>query len=386
MTTPHPGLSGGPVYLDYNATTPVDPSVAAVALPYLHTQFGNPSSSHRYADAPRAAISQSREQVAALLGCRAEEIVYTGGGSEGDTLALRGVVLAHGGRGDHVITQQTEHPAVLQTCRSLQRLHGVRVTYLRADQYGLVDPGDLEEAITPRTVLVSIMHANNETGTVQPIRDLAAITRRHGVLLHSDAAQSVGKIPVSVEELGIDLLSIAGHKLYAPKGVGALYVRAGVRLEPSVYGGGQERGVRAGTENVALIAALGQAALIARTELPDSQTRLRRLRDLLQARLQERLHGRVRLNGHPTHRLPNTLNVSIDGAGGEQLLAATPGVAASTGSACHEGHDEPSGVLLAMGMSRERALSAVRLSVGRWTSEEDVEYATAALAQGSAQI
>jgi cysteine desulfurase len=386
MTMTHPGLADGPIYLDYNATTPVDPRAVEAALPYLSTHFGNPSSAHAYAEQPRRAVAAARAEVAALLGCAPEEVVLTGGGSEADNLAIRGAALASHLRGGHVITQETEHPGVLGVCRALERLHGVRVSYLSVDASGRVSPAELEAAITPRTVLVSIMHANNETGTLQPIADLARIAHEHGALFHTDAAQSVGKIQTRVDELGVDMLTVAGHKLYAPKGIGALYVRAGVELEPVVYGGGQERGLRAGTENVALAVALGAAARIAREDLGASGDRLRRLRDLLEARLEERLRGRLSVHGHPTERLPTTLNVGIEGVRGEALLAAAPLVAASTGSACHEGVHEPSPVLLAMGVPAERALSALRLSVGRWTSEDDVEQAARHLAGAARRL
>jgi cysteine desulfurase len=365
-----PGLEGRPIYLDYNATTPVDPRVIDAAMPYLTTEFGNPASAHHFAQAPRHAVTEAREQLAALLGCASDDVVFTAGGSESDTLAIRGAALAHPDRGDHIITQRTEHPAVLAACRDLERHHGFRVTYLPIDGDGQVDPAALAEAITDRTVLASIMHANNETGTLQPIAELAAIARARGVLFHTD-----------VPDLGVDLLTVAGHKLYAPKGVGALYIRPGTRIEPLIGGGGQERGLRAGTENVAYIAALGMAAHLSHEELPTSPTRLRRLRDLLQRHLEERFDPvRVRLNGHPTDRLPNTLNVSIDGASGADLLAAAPRLAAATGSACHEGTPDPSGVLLAMGLSPERARSAIRLALGRWTTETDVEQGAAILA------
>jgi cysteine desulfurase len=375
----HDGLTGNPIYLDYNATTPVDPAVAREALPYLAIEFGNPSSGHHYGQAPRHAVAAARESVALLLDCAPEEIVFTGGGSEGDTLAIRGAALGPDSRGGHVITQRTEHPAVLATCRSLARLHDFLVTYLPVDERGLVDPAALAEAITPRTTLVSIMHANNETGTIQPLRELADITHAHGALFHADAAQSVGKVPVSVQELGVDLLTVAGHKFYAPKGIGALYVRSGLRLEPTVYGGGQERGLRGGTENVAFVVALGAAARIAADDLPASEKRLRYLRDLLHQRLAAQLPGRVELNGHPTCRLPNTLNISIDGMSGDRLLADTPGVAASTGSACHADSTDPSPVLAALGLTRPRALAAIRLSVGRWTTEADIDMAASLL-------
>jgi cysteine desulfurase len=376
----HPGLLGRPIYLDYNATTPVDPAVAEAALPYLQVHFGNPSSTHAYADRPRQAVAAARQRLADLLGCAPGEIIFTGSGSEADTLAIHGVALARRGRGDHLITQATEHPAVLQACRALAERHGFHLTILPVDRHGQVDPATLQAAITARTVLVTIQHANSETGTIQPLRELAEIAHAHGVLVHSDAAQSVGKVPVAVDELGVDLLTVVGHKLYAPKGVGALYVRDGVALAPVIFGGGQERGLRAGTENVALIVALGVAAAIAAERLGAEQPRLRSLRDRLHQRLVERLAGAVQPNGHPSERLPNTLNVSIDGVIGQQLLAAIPQLAASTGAACHAADPEPSGVLLAMGLARERALGALRLTLGRWTTQPEVDTAAELLA------
>jgi cysteine desulfurase len=377
---PHPGLLGGPIYLDYNATTPVDPAVVQAALPYLQAHFGNPSSTHAYADRPRRAVAAARQRLADLLGCAPGEVIFTGSGSEADTLAIHGLALALRGRGDHLITQATEHPAVLQACRALAERHGFHLSILPVDQHGRLEAATLGAAITARTVLVSIQHANSETGTIQPIRELAEVAHARGVLVHSDAAQSVGKVPVAVDELGVDLLTVVGHKLYAPKGVGALYVRHGVPLEPVLFGGGQERGLRAGTENVALIVALGVAAAIAAERLGAEQPRQRGLRDRLHQRLVERLAGAVRHNGHLTQRLPNTLNLSIDGVIGQQLLAAVPQLAASTGSACHAADPEPSGVLLAMGLARERALGALRLTLGRWTTQAEVDTAAELLA------
>jgi len=376
MTSPLPER---PIFLDYLATSPVDPRVADAALPYLTAHFGNPSSGHTFGTTAAAALARARASVAALLGTTPANVVFTGGGSEADTLAIRGAALAHRARGGHVITQPTEHPAVLAACDALARLYDYRITQLPVDEHGLVDPADLDGAIADDTVLVSIMHANNETGTIQPISALADVAHRHGVLFHTDAAQTVGKIPVSVSELGVDLLTVTGHKLYAPKGVGALYVADGVALEPLIYGGGQERGLRAGTENVALIVALGAATDIAREHLGDEAVRVQQLRDLLHRKLATGLPGRVHLNGHSERRLPNTLNVSIDGVRGPDLLAAVPNIAASTGSACHEGVDRPSPVLTAIGLPAERAMGAIRLSLGRWTSENDVRAAADAL-------
>lgn len=373
------------VYLDYNATTPVDPRVVEAAMPFLTTEFGNPSSSHRYGDAPRRAVDGARDRLAELLDCRPGEIVFTASGSESDALAIRGAALGRGGRG-HIVTSAIEHPAVLAACEALERLHEYRITRLAPDEDGRVDPVALDNAMSPDTVLVSIMHANNETGTIQPIRALADVAHAHGALFHTDAAQTVGKIPVSVAALGVDLLTVAGHKMYAPKGIGALYVRDGLALEPVIPGGGQERGLRAGTENTAYIAALGVAAELARTHGEAEAARIRELRDRLWAQLTGALPGRVQLNGHDTERLPNTLNISVDGLGGAALLAQVPDIAASTGSACHSGSTAPSSVLLAMGLSEQRAAGAVRLSLGRWTTDDDVRTAATLLARAAAEL
>jgi cysteine desulfurase len=382
VTSAHPALAGGPVYLDYNATTPVDPRVVEAMLPHLTTHFGNPSSAHAYAEPAHAALDRARDHVAALLGTVGERIVFSGSGSEANNLALRGAVLASGVDRPHLVTQSTEHPAVLNTCRALARLHGVDVTILPVDSDGLVDPADLAAAISPRTVLVTIMSANNETGVLQPVTELARVAHDHGVLFHTDAAQIAGKLPLDVAALDVDLLTVVGHKMYAPKGIAALYVRAGVALEPIIYGGGQEHGLRAGTENIASAVALGAAARLAAADLAaGGHHRLRALRDRLHRGIADALPGRVLLNGAADRRLPNTLNVSIAGTRGDELLAAAPGLAASTGSACHAGSTEPSPVLQAMGLDRERALSAVRLSLGRWTTDEDVDHATRLLAK-----
>ena len=381
-----PSLQAGPIYLDYNATTQVDPAVVGAMLPYLSMHFGNPSSTHTYGHAAHEAVVTARKQVASLLGCSSSEITFTGGGSESDNLAIRGVALARQYLGNHIITQVTEHPAVLNTCRALERLHGFRVTYLPVDEHGQVDPAQVEVVMDDKTVLVTVMHANNETGTLQPIKQVADIAHRHGALVHTDASQSVGKIPVCIDELGVDLLTIAGHKVYAPKGIGALYIRRGLELEPVIYGGGQEAGRRSGTENVAYIVALGTACMLAQEQLPEGQSRFQRLRDQLQRQLERYVPSRVFLNGHMTERLPNTLNVSIEGVIGEEVLAATPEIASSTGSACHEDSTDPSPVLMAMGMSRERALGALRLTLGRWTTEDEVERAARLLARSIASL
>ncbi|HEY1348886.1 MAG TPA: cysteine desulfurase family protein [Ktedonobacteraceae bacterium] len=384
----HPGLVDGPIYLDYNATTPVDPQVVMAMLPYLQMHFGNPSSRHAYGRAAHEAMAQARRQVSDLLACAPEEILFSGGGSESDNLAIRGVALGRRKRGRHLVTQATEHPAVLNACDALRRLHGFEISVLPVDADGQVRLADLEAALREDTQLVSIMHANNETGTLQPLVAIAEIVHRRGALLHSDAAQTVGKLPVHPRELGVDLLTLAGHKLYAPKGIGALYVRQELRpwLEPVIYGGGQEGGQRAGTESIASIVALGKACELAAADLPLAVQELRELRDYLHSLLTRALPGRVHLNGHPVERLPNTLNVSIAGSMGEDLLAAIPALACSTGSACHEGHNEPSPVLSAMNVPRTRALAAVRLSVGRWTSRAGLEQAAELLSAAACGV
>ncbi|WP_280304393.1 cysteine desulfurase family protein [Nocardia abscessus] len=344
-----PGPADRPVYLDYNATTPVDPRVLAAMLPYLTASFGNPSSSHAYGADPAAALATARAQLAAVIGARPTEIVFTGSGSEANLLALRGAAVRTPGA--HILTQATEHPAVLQTCQALARLYGVRVTVLPVGADGRLDPATLAVALRDgEATLVSVMAANNETGALQPIQELAALAHHHGALFHCDAAQAAGKIPLDVTALGVDLLTVVGHKMYAPKGIGALYIRDGVELEPVVYGGGQEHGLRAGTENVASTVGFGAAAVLAADDLATrTPTRLAGLRDELHQRLAAALPGRVHLNG-PTHqRLPNTLNISIDGTRGHEILTAAPDIAASTGSACHSGTHTPSPVLEAMG-------------------------------------
>lgn len=387
-----------PVYADYNGTTPVDPRVFDAMVPFLSAHFGNPSSSHGFGTAPAEAVALARARIASLIGAASDdEIVFTGSGTEADHLAIRGVLRAALSTSDtggpnpatgsrtaearpHIVIQETEHPAVLAAAEVVAE-NGVDVTTLPVDSDGLVGTASLARALRPSTVLVSIMHANNETGAIQPIAALARTARAAGVLFHTDAAQSVGKVPVDVDELGVDLLTVVGHKLYAPKGVGALYVRAGTRIQALLPGGGQEGGLRGGTENVAGIVAFGEAARLAGEDLGGGgPERMRRLRDELEAGLAELLPGRVLLNGPRDARLPQTLNVSIAGARGVDVLSGTASVAASTGSACHAGTDAPSPVLTAMGMGGGRAMGALRLSLGRWTTAEDVRRIAEALA------
>ena len=363
-----------PIYLDHNASTPLDPRVADAMRVALEADYGNPSSPHWAGIPARALLEQSREQVAALLDCRPDEIVFTSGGSESNNLAIKGSFFAHAGRPAHFVTSAVEHPSVTEPCRFIERL-GARVTRLAVDGAGLVDPDDLRRAIAPDTVLVSIMHANNETGTIEPIEACAQVAREHGVPFHTDAAQTAGKIPTRVGVLGVDLLTIAGHKLYAPKGVGAMYLRSGIALESLIHGAGHERGLRAGTESVLLAAGLGTACRLARDL--DWTVRVRELRDRLWNALRDPLGDRIRMNGHADLRLPNTLNVSFVGLIGADVLAAAQGVAASTGSACHSGRIETSPVLRAMGVSETMAAGAVRFSLGRGTTADDVDEAAA---------
>ena len=386
----HPALASRPVYLDYNATTPVDPRVVEAMHGALSADFGNPSSTHAYGEGPRRLLARARAQVAALLGAHPGEIVFIASGTEADALTVRGAVLARAssmfGR-PHVVTQVTEHPAVLSACAHLRRWHDVDVTYVDVDRHGRVDPHDVRAAMTPSTVLVTVMHANNETGTMQPIADIAEVTRSRGVLLHTDAAQSAGKVALDVDDLGVDLLTVVGHKMYAPKGMAILYVRDGVTLEPLVGGGDQERGLRAGTENVALAVALGTAADLAERALAAGETaRLTALRDQLHAQLAARLPGHVHLHGHPTHRLPNTLNVRVDGITGLRAsrrrprgrrvhgcrvpLGRAPALVRTARSRC----DPPAG------------LGAVRLSLGRWTTPGAVSTASSALAMAAGSV
>jgi cysteine desulfurase len=365
---------GKPVYLDYNATTPIDPSVREAMLPYLAEHFGNPSSSYIYGQRAKEAVEKARGQVAALIGTTPEEIVFTSGGSESNNHAIIGAALANTQKRRHIITSRIEHPAVLNTCRYLEERLGFRVTYLPVDGYGLVNPEDIRHAITKDTVLITIMHTNNEVGTIEPLEGISEIAKGAGILLHTDAAQSCGKIKVDVNRLRVDLLTIAGHKLYAPKGVGALFIRSGTGIDSLIHGAGQERGKRAGTENVPYMVGLGVACEIASTALPDYEKKVKHLRDRLQANIEAGLEkGRVRLNGHPEKRLPNTLNLSIQGIVGETLLSQIPEISASTGAACHAGSTEPSSVLLEMGLGRELALGALRLTLGRWSTQEEID-------------
>jgi len=371
-----------PIYLDHNATTPIAREVAETMAPYLYEHFGNPSSSHPYGVATKRAVEAARAQVAGLLGCHPNEVIFTSGGTESNNYAIKGVALSAikgavpSGRGKHIITSAVEHPAVIEVCHWLEE-QGFRITVLPVDRYGMVDLDDLEQAITPDTLLVSVMHANNEVGTVQPVAQMAEIAHRAGALMHTDAAQSVGKLPVNVDQLGVDLLSIAGHKVYAPKGIGALYVRTGVELAPLIHGAGHEGGRRPGTENVLEIVGLGKACQIAGRDLERNMAHFQAMSDRLHAGLVRELGDEaVRLNGHPEHRLPNTVSLSFRGVEANTLLSEVgEQVAASAGAACHADQVDVSAVLEAMQVPVEWAMGTVRFSVGRDTTAEQVDRA-----------
>ncbi len=362
------------VYLDHAATTPVHPAVAEAMARCLAETYGNPSSIHGFGREAKKAVEAAREQVAALIGARPQEIVFTSGGTEADNLAVLGAARARRDRGNHVITSAVEHHAVLDACEHLAGREGFRVTVLPVDGAGRVDPDELRRALTPETVLVSVMLANNEVGTVQPIRELAAIAKAAGALFHTDAVQGAGQIPVDVDALGVDLLSLSAHKFYGPKGAGALYVRKGVRLQPLVHGGGQERRLRPGTPNVPGIAGLGVAAELARREMAERAAHVARLRERLLAGLLERVPD-LAVNGHPEERLPGLLNVSVLGVEGESILLNLDlkGIAASSGSACAAGSTEPSHVLKAMGLAPAALHGALRFSLGRGNTDADVD-------------
>ena len=370
------------IYLDFNASTPIAPEAADAMRGVLAEPFGNPSSGHWAGEQAKRAVEKARAQVAALLECRPNEIVFTSGGSEANNHALKGVFFAKGQTKAHFITTQVEHPAIINPCRFLERL-GATVSYLPVDGYGRVDPEEVRRAITPETILISVMHANNEVGTIQPIPDIARIAREQGILFHTDAAQSVGKVAVRIDELGVDLLSVAGHKLYGPKGVGALFVREHVRLEPLIHGASHELGRRAGTENILLDVGLGAACATAQSWL--GMESVQPLRDLFWNMLQDAFGDRIALNGHPAERLPNTLNVNFIGRAGSEILARVENLAASTGSACHSGSVELSPVLKAMKVPPQIGMGAIRFSLGRTTTREEIESTVALLAKAVAQ-
>ncbi len=362
-----------PIYLDYNATTPIDPEVAEAMRPFLYDNFGNPSSHHWYGAQARKAVEGARLQIAALIGCKVDEIIFTSGGSESNNHAIKGAALANRSRGNHIIATAIEHPAVTEVCKHLEH-RGFRVTYLPVDAEGLLDPADVARAVTPQTILITVMHANNEVGTIQPVAEVAAIARAHGISMHTDAAQSLGKIPTLVDDLGVDLLSIAGHKLYAPKGIGALYIRRGVKLDKLIHGADHEQNLRAGTESVLLAVGLGKACEIAGRDLERNMKRMQATRDRLHEALANEIEG-IKLNGHESKRLPNTLSLSFANIEADTLLSEIEGVAASAGAACHSDSVDLSPTLTAMGVPLEYAMGAIRFSTGRTTSEEEIDRA-----------
>jgi cysteine desulfurase len=372
MTT----IAAKPVYLDNNGTTPVDPAVLTAMLPYLGDEFGNPSSAHALGRRAREAVEAARAEIASLIGASPDEILFTSGGTESSNIAIRGAASANPAR-NAIVTTAIEHPATEACCAYLES-QGKKVTRITPDADAIVDPEKFLVAIDDNTALATIIHAQNETGTLQPVAEISAAARRHGATIHADAAQSVGKIAVDVDELGVDLLSIAGHKLYAPKGIGALYIRRGIDLPPLLLGAGQEHGRRPGTENVAYIVALGEACRIAKAHLQTGLHELKNLADELDGRLRREIPG-IRLVGHPVQRLPNTLNVLFPGVSGRRLLECCPGVFASNGSACHADSEEPSAILTAVGIPPHEALGSVRLSLGRHTSGADIEIAASQL-------
>lgn len=367
------------IYLDYNATTPIDPQVGEAMLPYVHGLFGNPSSSHSFGLAAREGVDLARRQVAGLLGCSAEELIFTSGGTEANNHAIKGIAFAHRQRGNHIITSAVEHPAVTEVCRYLEAL-GFRVTYLPVDGQGLVDVDQLKGALTAETILVTIMHANNEVGAIEPISEIAEAAHSVGVLVHTDCAQSVGKIPVNVDDLGVDLLSIAGHKLYAPKGIGALCIKSGTELEKFMHGASHEQNRRAGTENVIEMVGLGAACQLIHQNLAEYANHMRVMRDRLEGKLLQ-CGVDARVNGHLHQRLPNTSSVSFRGLEADRILASLPTVAASAGAACHSDQVELSHVLSAMAVPLEYAMGTIRFSVGRFTTVEEIDRAVAEVIQ-----
>jgi cysteine desulfurase len=361
------------IYLDHNATTPIAPEVAQAMKPYSGAQFGNPSSGYPMGRAAKQALEEARAHVAKLLGCLSTEIVFTSGGTESNNMVIKGIAHSLSDKGRHIITTTIEHPAITNPCLFLHS-QGYKVTFVRVDSTGLVDPSAVKDAIRPDTILISIMHANNETGTIEPIAEIGAIAKKAGVLFHTDAAQSAGKIPVQVSKLNVDFLSLAGHKMYAPKGVGALFIKDGLTIEPFMHGAGQESGRRAGTENVMFAVALGKACALAQERMSRHAEHMRHLRDRLHERLAAGMRGLV-LNGHPEARLPNTLNVSVPDVDGGRVLDAIPEICASTGAACHDRSVTISHVLAAMQTLEDVARGAIRLTLGRGNTEEEIDRA-----------
>jgi cysteine desulfurase NifS/selenium donor protein len=367
-----------PVYLDYNATTPIDPAVAEAMMPFINTHFGNPSSSHLFGTEAKRAVEKARKQVANMIGCGVDEIIFTSGGSESNNYAIRGAAFANRNKGNHIITSSVEHPAVTEVCSFLER-NGFKVTYVPVDEHGLIDPQSVLDSITPQTILITIMHANNEVGTIQPISDIGKIAREHEIIFHSDCAQSVGKISVRVDELNVDLLSIAGHKFYAPKGIGALYIRSGVKLEKLIYGADHEMNLRAGTENVIEIVGLGEASRIVSEKLNLFRDHLKKMRDRIETGMKNKIPDLI-VNGHPEKRLPNTLSVSFKGLEANTIVSELVNVAVSAGAACHSDSVDISPTLKAMNVPKEDAMGTIRISTGKYTTLEEVDFAVEEIA------
>jgi len=361
------------IYLDYNATTPLDPAVASTIRQFLEANYGNPSSSHLIGQSARDFVKKARAQVAEMLGCLENEIIFTSGGTESNNLALIGAAMANKNRGNHIITTKIEHPAILEVCAFLER-NGFSISYLDVDEVGRVDLENIEQALTPDTLLISVMHANNEVGTIQPLEEISEIAHRHNVLFHTDAAQSIGKIPVSVNDLGVDLLSLAGHKLYAQKGIGALYIKERTKIQKIIHGAGQEKNLRPGTENVISIAGLGTACALINKNLEEYSTHMRKIRDLLNMKL-KKAFPRMMINGDPQGSIPNTLSASFPDKKSDLILKRMPGVAASAGAACHSNQVKISHVLQAMSIPSHIAMGTIRFSVGRFSTEEEIERA-----------
>jgi cysteine desulfurase NifS len=362
-----------PIYLDYNATTPISKEVADAMRPYLDVYFGNPSSSHFYGMQTKQAVEKARKQIARMLNCQASEIVFTSGGTESNNYAIKGIALANKEKGNHIITSSIEHPAVIEVCKYLEQ-QGFEITYIPVDNQGLVDTTEVEKAIKPTTILISIMHANNEVGSIQAIAEIGAVAKKHGVIMHTDAAQSLGKIKADVQAMNVDLLSVAGHKLYAPKGIGALYIRKGIVLEKLIHGADHERNLRAGTENVLEIVGLGKACEVAHNNLEENAKHYQIMRDYFHNILQESL-PQIRLNGPKDKRLPNTLNISFPKIEANTLIAKMPGIAASAGAACHSSGISVSQVIKAMGIPVDYAMGTIRFSTGRYNTKDQLKIA-----------
>lgn len=374
------------IYFDHSATTPTDEGVAQAMLTYMTTKYGNPSSVHAFGREVRKEVAEAREHIASLISADANEIFFTSGGSESDNFALKGIAFANQKKGNHIITTQIEHHAVLHTCQWLEK-HGFNVTYLPVDEYGMICLDDLKAAITDKTILISIMFANNEMGTIEPVEEIGRVAKEKGIYFHTDAVQAVGNIPIDVNVMHIDLLSLSGHKFYGPKGIGAIYIRRSVKIEPVQLGGAQERNMRAGTENIPAIVGLGRAAAIAKRDFDKKTAHLTKLRDMLIKGIQEKIPD-IKLNGHPVKRLPGNVNFSFRYIEGESLLLNLDmkGIAASSGSACTSGSLDPSHVLLAMGMTHEVAHGSLRISLGRDNTEEEIAYALEVLPQIIARL